>query len=178
MYVSPGKDVTLYVPADTPRVVIDYLNRLKDEGQFSQGVMDILIHHVTGQGSTEFYQSEDEFEHTAMLQEPSTGTEQLPARNIPSRSAFPDFDETLQLRAASPSVQFPEDKTHTDDEIYSEDQIESTMMSVAFTSENTSESPAPTPNKPPFHLKMADIFRQAQKNTGKLADARSGSGNE
>ena len=178
MYVSPGKDVTLYVPADTPRVVIDYLNRLKDEGQFSQGVMDILIHHVTGQGSTEFYQSEDGFEHTALLQESSTATEQLPARNIPSRSAFSDFDETRHLHATPPSVQLPDDETNTDDEIYNQDQIESMMVSVAFTSENTSESPTPIPSKPPFHLKMADIFRQAQKNTGKLADARSGSGNE
>ncbi|MBO7746837.1 hypothetical protein I8J29_21710 [Paenibacillus sp. MWE-103] len=44
--VSPGKDVTLYIPADTPPEVIRYLNRLKAEGVFSQGIMDILIRHI------------------------------------------------------------------------------------------------------------------------------------
>ncbi|WP_274365857.1 hypothetical protein [Paenibacillus thermotolerans] len=44
--VTPGKDVTLYVPSDTPPEVIDYMNRLKAEGMFSQGVMDILTRHI------------------------------------------------------------------------------------------------------------------------------------
>lgn len=44
--VSPGKDVTLYIPTDTPPEVIDYMNRLKADGMFSQGVMDILTRHI------------------------------------------------------------------------------------------------------------------------------------
>ncbi|KIL41811.1 hypothetical protein SD70_04085 [Gordoniibacillus kamchatkensis] len=52
VYVRPGKDVTLYIPAETPPEVIDYLNRLKAEGIFSQGVMDILAAHVQGRRDT------------------------------------------------------------------------------------------------------------------------------
>lgn len=44
--VTPGKDVTLYIPADTPPEVIAYLNRLKAEGYFSQGIMEILTDHI------------------------------------------------------------------------------------------------------------------------------------
>lgn len=46
VYVRPGKDVTLYIPSDTPPQVIEYLNRLKMEGAFSQGIMDILTRHI------------------------------------------------------------------------------------------------------------------------------------
>ncbi|MCR2807378.1 hypothetical protein [Paenibacillus soyae] len=46
--VAPGKDVTLYIPSDTPPEVIRYLNRLKAEGVFSQGIMDILNEHILG----------------------------------------------------------------------------------------------------------------------------------
>jgi hypothetical protein len=44
--VSPGKDVTLYIPSDTPPQVINYMNRLKADGVFSQGIMDILTRHI------------------------------------------------------------------------------------------------------------------------------------
>ncbi|KRF10703.1 hypothetical protein [Paenibacillus sp. Soil787] len=46
VYVRSGKDVTLYIPSDTPPEVIDYLNQLKMEGIFSQGIMDILTRYV------------------------------------------------------------------------------------------------------------------------------------
>ncbi|XEC95144.1 hypothetical protein AB6A23_00715 [Paenibacillus tarimensis] len=46
VYVRPGKDVTLYIPSDTTPEVIDYLNRLKNEGVFSQGVIDIVTRYV------------------------------------------------------------------------------------------------------------------------------------
>jgi hypothetical protein len=46
VFVRPGKDVTLYVPTDTPPEVIDYLNRLKAEGMFSHGVMEIVTNYV------------------------------------------------------------------------------------------------------------------------------------
>ncbi|MDQ0061672.1 hypothetical protein [Paenibacillus harenae] len=47
--VAPGKDVTLYIPTDTPPEVIRYLNRLKAEGNFSQGIMEILTGHILEQ---------------------------------------------------------------------------------------------------------------------------------
>ncbi|QSO50810.1 hypothetical protein JZ785_18200 [Alicyclobacillus curvatus] len=116
VYVSPGKDVTLYVPADTPSEVIDYLNRLKDEGQFSQGVMDILIRSITAQ-----------------------------AANSPVAQHNPavERDET----AASQFEAVEADHTDSDE-----------------------AEPEPVQQKPSFHLRMADIFRQAQKNTSKLAE--------
>lgn len=46
VYVRPGKDVTLYIPAETSPAVIDYLNGLKRDGIFSQGVIDIITRHV------------------------------------------------------------------------------------------------------------------------------------
>lgn len=46
VYVRPGKDVTLYIPAETPPAVIDYLNGLKRDGVFSQGVIDIITRYV------------------------------------------------------------------------------------------------------------------------------------
>ncbi|RIX52085.1 hypothetical protein D3P08_13990 [Paenibacillus nanensis] len=51
--VTPGKDVTLYIPTDTPPEVIAYLNRLKAEGFFSQGIMEILTLHILRKGASE-----------------------------------------------------------------------------------------------------------------------------
>ncbi|QSO47755.1 hypothetical protein [Alicyclobacillus mengziensis] len=126
VYVSPGKDVTLYVPADTPREVIDYLNHLKDEGQFSQGVMDILIESITGKDVTQFVPKESATvgaldDHDAALHDQYSGTSKL--ERVPTTSTDP-----------------PE------------------------------SIPEPTQQRSNFHLRMADIFRQAQKNTSKLAD--------
>lgn len=50
--VTPGKDVTLYIPADTPPEVIAYLNRLKAEGYFSQGIMEILSEYILRQSAS------------------------------------------------------------------------------------------------------------------------------
>lgn len=63
--VSPGKDVTLYIPADTPPEVIRYLNRLKAEGIFSQGVMDILIRHIVREEALEALSRMDDDEDMA-----------------------------------------------------------------------------------------------------------------
>ncbi|OAS16703.1 hypothetical protein A8708_07500 [Paenibacillus oryzisoli] len=49
--VSPGKDVTLYIPTETPPEVIAYMNQLKAEGMFSHGIMDILTKHILGEQS-------------------------------------------------------------------------------------------------------------------------------
>lgn len=51
VYVQPGKDVTLYVPSDTPPEVCAYLNQLKADGVFSQGVIEILTKHIMGSDS-------------------------------------------------------------------------------------------------------------------------------
>lgn len=61
--VSPGKDVTLYIPTDTPPEVIAYMNQLKTEGMFSQGIMDILIKHILQERSLATFDSEDELHH-------------------------------------------------------------------------------------------------------------------
>ncbi|WP_127580441.1 hypothetical protein [Paenibacillus koleovorans] len=47
--VRPGKNVTLYIPADTPPEVIRYLNRLKEEGDFSQGIIELLTEQIRRQ---------------------------------------------------------------------------------------------------------------------------------
>jgi hypothetical protein len=46
VFVCPGKDVTLYIPSETPPEVIDYMNRLKADGMFSQGIMDIVTKYI------------------------------------------------------------------------------------------------------------------------------------
>ncbi|WP_274654793.1 hypothetical protein [Paenibacillus humicola] len=46
VFVRPGRDLTLYVPSDTPPEVIDYMNRLKAEGLFSQGMMELIVKGV------------------------------------------------------------------------------------------------------------------------------------
>ncbi|MFC5450594.1 hypothetical protein [Paenibacillus aestuarii] len=56
--VTPGKDVTLYIPSDTPPQVIHYMNQLKTEGTFSQGIMEILIKHILAEPSLTIPSSE------------------------------------------------------------------------------------------------------------------------
>lgn len=51
--VTAGKDVTLYIPTDTPPEVIAYLNQLKAEGFFSQGIMEILTEHILRKSAPE-----------------------------------------------------------------------------------------------------------------------------
>ncbi|SEC29101.1 hypothetical protein [Paenibacillus sp. GP183] len=46
VFVCPGKDVTLYIPSETPPEVIDYMNQLKADGMFSQGIMDIVTRYI------------------------------------------------------------------------------------------------------------------------------------
>jgi hypothetical protein len=46
VFVCPGKDVTLYIPSETPPEVIEYMNRLKADGMFSQGIMDIVTRYI------------------------------------------------------------------------------------------------------------------------------------
>jgi hypothetical protein len=53
VYVRPGKDVTLYVPSDTSQEVCDYLNSLKEQGVFSQGVIEIISDYVQKNRATD-----------------------------------------------------------------------------------------------------------------------------
>ncbi len=125
VYVRPGKDVTLYVPVETPQAVIDYLNHLKDEGMFSQGVMEILIRHVEQQG------------HKTMR--PAANGDELAA---PHR--LPSFEPLENLEPVAAKA---ENDVHTD------------RAAVTIS----------TPSK---KLNLAQIFRQAQRNAGKLTDSR------
>ncbi|WP_409343584.1 hypothetical protein [Paenibacillus sp. MBLB4367] len=63
VYVRPGKDVTLYIPSDTPPEVIEYLNRLKRDGMFSHGIMEIVSGYVlskqTAAAAAEFFMEEE-----------------------------------------------------------------------------------------------------------------------
>lgn len=61
--VSPGKDVTLYIPTETPPEVIAYMNRLKAEGMFSHGIMDILTRHILREQSLVKLDHEDTSHH-------------------------------------------------------------------------------------------------------------------
>lgn len=84
VYVRPGKDVTLYIPSETPAEVIDYLNRLKAEGVFSQGVMDIITAYVQGRRDAAAFpppaQSREEIGDTGTYSEPLAAEEyEMPA---------------------------------------------------------------------------------------------------
>lgn len=57
--VSPGKDVTLYIPTETPPEVIAYMNQLKAEGMFSHGIMEILTRHILQEQSMATLVNED-----------------------------------------------------------------------------------------------------------------------
>jgi hypothetical protein len=79
--VAPGKDVTLYIPTDTPPEVIRYLNRLKAEGIFSQGIMDILIGHILGQ---------QEAAETSAIEEAAMQWDDLPNESIEESNEIPE----------------------------------------------------------------------------------------
>lgn len=80
MPVRPGKDVTLYVPTDTPPEVIRYMNRLKAEGRFSEGIMDIVTSHVRRERPNEAFAAAEadgpykEHESFGALEEHWTGS--------------------------------------------------------------------------------------------------------
>lgn len=61
--VSPGKDVTLYIPTETPPEVIAYMNQLKAEGMFSQGIMEILTKHILREQSLATLVGEEDLNH-------------------------------------------------------------------------------------------------------------------
>jgi hypothetical protein len=94
--VVPGKDVTVYIPADTPPEVITYLNRLKAEGNFSQGIMEILISHIVQhRREAEVSAFDDRNSSLDGIQSESyVGNDGSPGADYPSKSA-PDRQSAL-----------------------------------------------------------------------------------
>ncbi|MDR6552408.1 hypothetical protein [Paenibacillus qinlingensis] len=87
--VCPGKDVTLYIPSDTPPEVITYLNQLKAEGMFSHGIMEILTKHILQERSTTMWEIEDAPNH---LRATFEDEEHVPALEDQEPSELPDFN--------------------------------------------------------------------------------------
>jgi hypothetical protein len=141
VYVRPGKDVTLYVPAETPPEVIDYLNHLKEEGNFSQGVMEILTRFVQQQGSVH-------------------GPGEMASQVDHGLAAISDPD-------TSPAWLGEEMATEDDPHV-----------ALPRTEELYVDPPATTATRDPAprkKLDLAQIFRQAQRNSGRLLESRENS---
>lgn len=145
VYVRPGKDVTLYVPAETPPEVIDYLNQLKQEGMFSQGVMDIVTKYVQEHAALNRYRTT---EGHVSLNEPA----EFPA-------ALLSLPEEELMETADFQRDFPP----------SESDLESGMDSDLELERDASEVVAPSQK-----LDLAQIFRQAERNAGKLKSDSNG----
>ncbi|PYI52508.1 hypothetical protein [Paenibacillus flagellatus] len=142
VFVKPGKDVTLYVPTDTPPAVIDYLNRLKAEGAFSQGVMEIVANYVLGL-------EEGDRERRSPWNSPQSTVE--------------DSEDDVAFTAAVP---FGLEKPAKDE-----------RPAEGFVAEGSGpddggESPGAAKPDPKPKLDMAELFRKAQHNAGKLAPDR------
>jgi len=86
VFVQPGRDVTLYVPADTPHEVIDFLNHLKQDGMFSQGVMEILTEYVQQRDASAIARdpiATTEASHASVLTQVTAATAPKPQVNAP-----------------------------------------------------------------------------------------------
>ncbi len=137
VYVRPGKDVTLYVPAETPPEVIDYLNELKKEGIFSQGVMEIVTKYVQQHRSASAAAHLDEVDEEAAMSE--------------AVSSFGPFRDREPAQSPDPAA--------------------------AARNDEPPEQPEQAPPETVVHKRfsLAQIFRQAQHNSGKLIDSRENS---
>lgn len=129
--------MTLYIPSETPPEVIDYLNCLKQEGTFSQGVVEIVTRYVQ--------------------QQQSVSIPPAPTRHAADiGSDVPDFDTSLGSfhdRLSTPLIE-------------SAALMAGTKEPVAKPSQVTSGSAAR--NK----FNLTEIFRQAQRNSGKMIDSK------
>ncbi|GMA50787.1 hypothetical protein GCM10025857_21440 [Alicyclobacillus contaminans] len=147
VYVRPGKDVTLYVPAETPPEVIEYLNRLKDEGNFSQGVIDILTEYIQSKGRTAAATQ------AAVDIDPADGQSVHPRE--PSVIEFPTETSRQEPPASTSSASDPAGGAEVD-------------RADAPTEEPSAHVPEPHTER--RKLSLAQIFRQAQRNAGRLTD--------
>lgn len=163
VYVQPGKDVTVYVPADTPPEVIEYLNQLKAEGTFSQGVVEIITQYVqrqqyAGEPVHNLWEQPSPFFRDSSQDAPQMPPPPSVTAHASGSSATPS--EPLNPLAAPPSA--------------------GTMTS---SSQESSESDVPTLDSPladhpaesaePSTLRklnLAQIFQQAKRNSGKLME--------
>ncbi|MDD9270772.1 hypothetical protein ACFPES_27305 [Paenibacillus sp. GCM10023248] len=139
VYVRSGKDVTLYIPSDTPPEVIDYLNQLKRDGYFSQGIMDILIQYVREQRSA--------IRPPVIPPAETTGSEGV---SIPS----PWMDDSTNTL---PHID--EDRIDLDKPSAVSDNSLAAVESVPLVQTAAAEAKK---------FSMAQIFRQSRQNSGKL----------
>lgn len=159
VYVQPGKDVTVYVPADTPPEVIEYLNQLKAEGTFSQGVVEIITEYVQrhkyeGQSAPSTWDDSAPFS-----QESSLGS----SNGVPSVAAGalgPGRTEVASLNRIHPALDAdgPQLSGAEDPDAPPLD-AQPTALPAA--------SPEPSPLR---KLNLAQIFQQAKRNSGKLTE--------
>ncbi len=140
VYVRPGKDVTLYVPAETPPEVIAYLNHLKEEGTFSQGVMEILTRYVQQQGSV----------HVSNDMDTRVNEDLSAMSDLATSPEWPAPGEEMSMEPNS-DVEPP--------------RTEDLRMEPPV----AKESSDPAPRK---KLDLAQIFLQAQRNSGRLLESR------
>lgn len=192
VYVRPGKDITLYVPAETPPEVIAYLNRLKDEGNFSQGVIDILTEYVLSHGAetpeTETpvagaLEDDEDFDWPPR----ATRTDgSAPVHPGPDTGAAADgWPGTGPLSGSTSHIRaFSRDAAATDhtggvldsqDTGASGESADASGVGPEDHTEHTanpagaaSSTPPPAPERK--KLSLAQIFRQAQRNAGRLTD--------
>ncbi|MCL6627664.1 MAG: hypothetical protein K6T68_13900 [Alicyclobacillus shizuokensis] len=187
VYVRPGKDITLYVPAETPPEVIDYLNRLKDEGNFSQGVVDIITEYVTTHLGRQQLNAA-----APSPQAPSAQAHSYPATAAPAvnanAAATADNDETATNDVGESESGAPHSATaetarpaaSADEDGRGEPAASAARLdapgSAAESAPPTSASAGPATEAPASpaperkKLSLAQIFRQAQRNAGRLTD--------
>jgi hypothetical protein len=134
--------VTLYIPSDTPPEVIHYMNRLKADGMFSQGIMDIVTRYVL---------------HEHSIATPVIGDSRLEdietSKDNPGLSNE-NFHETERFLSTEP---VPEGS------IEEQEDLESKAGPVSNSQKKFS---------------LAQLFRQAQRNAGKLLHDTENEGNE
>lgn len=164
VFVQPGKDVTLYVPVDTPPEVIAYLNELKQEGTFSQGIVEILTEYVHTH-----LQSRPSFQDPVAY---SAGVAETHAP--PVREGVPTADHFgLQAGWADPlhsSEAAPLSAAHTVAGVAEPALARPDHPLSAATSEPGQTGGDPVSPATQTKLNLAEIFAQAKKNSGKLLE--------
>ena len=141
--------MTLYVPVETPPEVVDYMNELKQEGMFSQGIIDILSEYVQRLGRTRPLDSG--ITHTGL-----------------SETAFSDPTVARPAVVQESTVERPTPTMESADSGLSAEnpEIESTDDADKVGGDSRSSAP----NQVSAKLNLAQIFQQAQRNSGKLLE--------
>ncbi|WP_067930345.1 hypothetical protein [Alicyclobacillus kakegawensis] len=183
VYVRPGKDITLYIPAETPPEVIDYLNRLKDEGNFSQGVVDILTEYVTAHLGRQQLNAGAPSPEAPQAQVHSSAAAASAVAADGAASPGSDGTATSDVRelasgaphSATAQAADPAHAHSAGEPVASTDKLHATPSAVEPALPTpASAAPAAEPQASPVperkKLSLAQIFRQAQRNAGRLTD--------